>query len=136
MVRRLSADARKMLLTSAAGEARRRGDRRLGTEHLLLGLLHDAGSPPARALGVSLEAARAASGDLDLAALAAVGIRVEHAGRAPEPLPARRGGGMNRRGVCYDAGRVMWGQDWRPDFSPVEMHRELEIIKNDLHCNA
>ena len=24
---------------------------------------------------------------------------------------------MNRRGVCYDAGRVMWGQDWRPEFS-------------------
>ena len=90
MVIRLSADARKMLLTSAAGEARRRGDRRLGTDHLLLGLLHDAGSPAARALGVSLEAARAASDDLDLAALAAVGILVNHVDRAPEPLPARR----------------------------------------------
>ena len=43
---------------------------------------------------------------------------------------------MNRRGVCYDAGRVMWGQDWRPEFSPGEVRRELEIIKSDLHCNA
>jgi len=43
---------------------------------------------------------------------------------------------MNRRGVCYDAGRVMWGQDWRPEFSPEEARRELQIIRYDLHCNA
>ena len=43
---------------------------------------------------------------------------------------------MKRRGVCYDVGRVMWGQDWRPEFSPAETHRELQIIKDDLHCNA
>ena len=43
---------------------------------------------------------------------------------------------MKRRGVCYDVGRVMWGQDWRPEFSPTETHRELQIIKDDLHCNA
>ncbi|HEY6278949.1 MAG TPA: hypothetical protein VIX86_21775 [Streptosporangiaceae bacterium] len=43
---------------------------------------------------------------------------------------------MNRRGVCYDVGRVMWGQNWRPEFSPDEARRELEIIRDDLHCNA
>ena len=43
---------------------------------------------------------------------------------------------MNRRGVCYDVGRVMWGQNWRPDFRPAEVRRELQIIKADLHCNA
>ncbi len=43
---------------------------------------------------------------------------------------------MNRRGVCYDVGRVMWGQDWRPEFSPDEARRELQIIRDDLHCNA
>ena len=43
---------------------------------------------------------------------------------------------MNRRGVCYDVGRVMWGQDWRPEFSPEEARRELRIIRDDLHCNA
>jgi hypothetical protein len=43
---------------------------------------------------------------------------------------------MNRRGVCYDVGRVMWGQDWRPQFSPHEARRELQIIRDDLHCNA
>jgi hypothetical protein len=43
---------------------------------------------------------------------------------------------MNRRGVCYDVGRVMWGHDWRPEFSPEEARHELQIIRDDLHCNA
>lgn len=43
---------------------------------------------------------------------------------------------MKRRGVCYDVGRVMWGQNWRPEFSPAESRRELQIIRDDLHCNA
>ncbi len=90
MVKRLSADARKMVLTSATEEASRRGDRRLGTDHLLLSLLHDADSPAAKALGVSLAAARAASDALDLAALAAVGVEVAAMGEPPQATPARR----------------------------------------------
>ncbi len=43
---------------------------------------------------------------------------------------------MKRRGVCYDVGRVMWGQSWRPEFDPAEIQRELQIIRDDLHCNA
>lgn len=43
---------------------------------------------------------------------------------------------MNRKGVCYDVGRVMMGSQWRPKFDPKQVNRELEIIKNDLHCNA
>jgi hypothetical protein len=42
---------------------------------------------------------------------------------------------MNRKGVSYDVGRVM-GINWRPIFDPQVVHRELEIIKNNLHCNA
>ncbi len=42
---------------------------------------------------------------------------------------------MNRRGVSYDVGRVM-GVNWRPLFDPKIVHRELEIIRDDLHCNA
>jgi hypothetical protein len=38
--------------------------------------------------------------------------------------------------VCYDVGRVMKGGNWRPKFDPKIIHRELEIIKRDLHCNA
>jgi hypothetical protein len=43
---------------------------------------------------------------------------------------------MNRRGVCYDVGRVLMGGNWRPKFDPKEVARELAIIKDDLHCNA
>ena len=83
MVTRLGPDARKAL-ACAAQEARRRGDRRLGTDHLLLGLLCDPDSSAAGALGVDLAAARAASDSLDQAALAAVGVNVAHLG-APAP---------------------------------------------------
>jgi len=43
---------------------------------------------------------------------------------------------MKRKGVCYDVGRVMLGRNWRPDFDPKIVHRELEIVRNDLHCNS
>lgn len=43
---------------------------------------------------------------------------------------------MNRKGVCYDVGRVLMGGNWRPKFDPDTARRELGIIKNDLHCSA
>jgi hypothetical protein len=43
---------------------------------------------------------------------------------------------MNRKGVCYDVGRVLMGGNWRPNFDAKEVNRELAIIKEDLHCNA
>jgi Clp amino terminal domain, pathogenicity island component len=76
MTRLLSPDARRHV-TSAAQEARRRGDRRIGTDHLLLGLLEDPNAEAARILGTDLGSARAASSELDRAALAAVGIDVD-----------------------------------------------------------
>lgn len=42
---------------------------------------------------------------------------------------------MKRKGICYDVGRYLYG-DWRKDYNPMTVHSELEIIKNDLHCNA
>ncbi len=42
---------------------------------------------------------------------------------------------MKRKGVCYDAGRVLY-RNWRPVFDPTIVRRELEIIRHDLHCNA
>jgi len=90
MPKRLSVDARKLVLASATEEARRRGDRRLGTDHLLLGLLHDEESLAARALGLSLADARAASDALDRAALAAAGIQVKTLGEgSPAPFGRR-----------------------------------------------
>ena len=43
---------------------------------------------------------------------------------------------MKIKGVCYDVGRVLEGSLQRPVFNPQVVHREIEIIKNDLHCNA
>lgn len=42
---------------------------------------------------------------------------------------------MRRNGVLYDVGCVS-GVNWRPDYTPALVHRELEIIKTDLHCTA
>ncbi len=71
---------------AAAEEARRRGDRRIGTEHLLLGLLHGDGSVGARTLGVDVAAARAALAELDAEALRAIGLNL---GEAPTARPRR-----------------------------------------------
>jgi ATP-dependent Clp protease ATP-binding subunit ClpA len=90
MVKRLSQDARRSVLGAAAEEARRRGDRRLGTDHLLLGILHDPGSVPARALGIDLQSARAAEDALDRVALAAVGIDAGGLGPIQEVGRSRR----------------------------------------------
>lgn len=75
-------------VTSALSEATLRGDRRIGTEHLLLGVLHEPGS--ARALGADLETARAALDALDRSALAAVGIDVQGIERPPVPASRKR----------------------------------------------
>jgi ATP-dependent Clp protease ATP-binding subunit ClpA len=68
----------------ASEEARRRGDRRTGTDHILLALLED---PPAEAvLGVSLQQARQAHESLDQEALGALGMG---SGTDAPPLPMR-----------------------------------------------
>jgi Clp amino terminal domain, pathogenicity island component len=68
----------------ASEEARRRGDRRTGTDHVLLALLAD---PPVEVvLGVSLQQARQALESLDHEALGALGIG---SGTDAPPLPMR-----------------------------------------------
>jgi hypothetical protein len=42
---------------------------------------------------------------------------------------------IEHRGINYDVGTVM-GVNWRPDYNPKTVERELEIIKDGLHCNA
>ena len=68
----------------AREEARRRGDRRVGTEHLVLGVLRE--PDLAQALGCDLGAAREALDAMDRDALVAVGI--DRALDAP-PVPTR-----------------------------------------------
>src|SRR5882757_4838735 len=66
----------KPVLDLAREEANLRGDRRIGTDHLLLALLHDEAAPPARALGVTLTDGRDALASLDREALASLGIHL------------------------------------------------------------
>jgi len=68
----------------AGEEARRRGDRRYGTDHLLLALLEDPSIEVV--LGVSLQQARQALESLDHEALGALGLG---SGTDAPPLPMR-----------------------------------------------
>lgn len=68
----------------AGEEARRRGDRRTGTDHLLLAILEDASIEVV--LGVSLPQGRQALETLDREALGALGVR---SGTDAPPLPTR-----------------------------------------------
>lgn len=76
------------VLDTALREAAGHGARRVGTDHLVLGLLHAPDTTPARALGITLTEARAALYALDRTALATVGIDIDRID-SPEP-PARR----------------------------------------------
>ncbi|MFD7922281.1 Clp protease N-terminal domain-containing protein [Streptomyces sp. NPDC059740] len=89
MFEQFGADARATV-TAALEEARRRGDRRIGTEHLLLGILREPGSPAARALGVDVATGRAALDALDTAALAAIGIDARDVERPHVPASRKR----------------------------------------------
>lgn len=64
----------------AREEARRRGDRQVGTEHLLLGLLHEKGIDSV--LGTDLQSGREALDALDREALGARNWIVSLVGRA------------------------------------------------------
>jgi ATP-dependent Clp protease ATP-binding subunit ClpA len=90
VITRLTEDVRETLLRGAAEEARRRGDQRVGTEHMLLGLPHDPASEASRALGVDLASARAGQDELDAAALRSVGIDAASVVPIAESAPARR----------------------------------------------
>src|SRR5690606_21935466 len=77
-----------VVVKAAFEEAGQRGDRRLGTEHLLLGLLHHRDS--AQALGVDLDRARSALAELDREALRMLGLAVGALPRKPRkhrPVP-------------------------------------------------
>lgn len=87
MFEQFAADAREAV-TSALSEATLRGDRRIGTEHLLLGVLHEPSS--VQALGTDLETARAALDALDRSALAAVGVDIQGIERPPIPASRKR----------------------------------------------
>jgi ATP-dependent Clp protease ATP-binding subunit ClpA len=77
-------------VSRAVDEARLRGDRRIGTEHLLLGILHEPRSAATRALGIDLKAARTALDVLDQSALTAIGIHIHGVERPAIPAFRKR----------------------------------------------
>ncbi|WP_026538307.1 Clp protease N-terminal domain-containing protein [Arthrobacter sp. 9MFCol3.1] len=87
MFERFAGDTRK-IVGYAMDEARSSGDKRLGTDHLLLGALHDPG--PAGVLGVTLDQAREAAARLDRTALASIGIDAQGFERAPMPSRGKK----------------------------------------------
>ena len=90
MPKNAQAELFRSVLLAAGEEARRRGDRRIGTEHLLLGLLRDHGSPAAAAVGFSLDDVRTRADRLDVVALSAIGVEVESLAPISSVRPARR----------------------------------------------
>lgn len=85
----------------AREEARRRGDRRVGTEHLVLGLLRDPEIAPL--LGCELEASRETLDAIDRDALVAIGIdRPLGAPPVPTREPALGGGPPGLKTVLRD----------------------------------
>ena len=74
----------------ALAEARRRGDRRVGTDHIALAMLCDPDSDTARALGFSLDSARTALETLDSEALATLGIDAPFVEVATAPRTSER----------------------------------------------
>jgi ATP-dependent Clp protease ATP-binding subunit ClpA len=85
----------RTVITSSVEEARLRGDRRVGTEHLLLAVLGapastGAGTLGSGTLGVGVSAARTALAALDREALAVVGIDAEGLDRPPVPVSSKR----------------------------------------------
>lgn len=60
---------------------------------------------------------------------------------AGKVVPERPGcGKVKRNGVVYDTGTIYSGPGWktstRPRLDPGTVRRELQIIRDDLHCNA
>ena len=43
---------------------------------------------------------------------------------------------MNRKGVNYDIGTHLGDWNSRPGWDLTTVRRELEVIHNDLHCDA
>ncbi|HKZ20451.1 MAG TPA: Clp protease N-terminal domain-containing protein [Acidimicrobiia bacterium] len=87
-----SPDVRAEVLAAASAMARARGETRVGTDHLLVGVI-TAGNDVARAAGLSVESLRDALDRLDGSALGAYGIDATpdtwrtHSG-IPESFPA------------------------------------------------
>jgi len=121
-------DAVQTAVTHAADEAARRGDRRIGTDHLLLGLLHN--PDIADELGTDLDQARSAATQLDHAALAAIGLELGVL-RLPDAAPAA-GHAAPSSGMRATMARAfeIAKDDHRRTVEPRHLLRALQELKH------
>jgi ATP-dependent Clp protease ATP-binding subunit ClpA len=87
MFERFTPQARESV-SRAIAEAGHRGDRRVGTDHLLIGILHD--PAVAVAVGADAEQARHVADQLDRTALARIGVDVDAFGTLALAVAAPR----------------------------------------------
>jgi ATP-dependent Clp protease ATP-binding subunit ClpA len=114
------------IYADAGAEATRRGDRVIGTDHLLLAMLSEPDSTTARALGVSLSQARAAVQSLDDLALASVGITASDLGRGALPAGTRGRLRLTPTAAVAFAGLRKSARDDRPAVT----HMLLKLLDN------
>lgn len=89
MFERFAEDVRLAVLEAAEEVSTRRGDPRLGTEHLLVGAVY-VGDPVTEAFGLSADDLRSRLAEWDVGALQAVGIDAD-VDVPPPPVGRRRG---------------------------------------------
>lgn len=103
MFERFTSDARASVM-NAIGEAERRGDRRVGTEHLLLAVIASPNpltSAAVEAFGIDLQRSRRALDTGDVEALAAVGVDAAGLQAPTADDTWRRSLGRFRRSVAH-----------------------------------
>jgi len=93
----------RQIVRAAMAEAQRRGDRHVGTEHMLLGVLSDPVGLGPRTLGIDLELMRTALLRLDRDALASVGVDPDLA----VPTRSRTGHRPRRMGLSSGAKQLL-----------------------------
>lgn len=132
MFRRFTGEMRELTM-AAVHEAERRGDRHIGTEHLVLGLVSVRGHELAAALDrddVTLDAGRRELGDADTEALAAVGL-----GAAPLAAePGQRLRGTSRRRRWWSRANHIPFTSGAKDTFEASLHTALE--RGDRHIGV
>lgn len=89
MFERFTEDVRRAVLAAAADASGRRGDPRVGTEHLLLGSV-EVGNPVSDQFELSPQEIRDRLGEWDAQALRSVGIEADVGSLGPPPVGRRR----------------------------------------------
>lgn len=103
MFERFTKDVRRAVLAAAEDASGRRGDPRVGSEHLLLGSV-EVGNPVSDQFGLSPRGIRERLAEWDIQALRSVGIEADVGSLGPPPVRKRRGRFLPRGHVPFTQG--------------------------------